>query len=248
MNIDYTKCKNVVEKLNSHFKDKTKIANVEFPLNINYGTNEFYLYMFYSCLLDYGMRSKIYHKNLIDTYTKYPNIFQPDYVVKMQEEKLRDIIINNIHPRYPNIAIKKWISLSNELIKYNSILDYLKTIKNFEDLNKFIKNTKNYGQKTGGLLMRIICDSKICDFQENITSIPIDRHDIEISYLTSIINSSSISNDKIKELSNTYVSVGKELDINPSDIDKYLWEIGNSYCNKKVCEECPLNNMCTRIK
>lgn len=40
--------------------------------------------------------------------------------------------------------------------------------------------------------------------------------------------------------------VGKELNINPSDIDKYLWKVGNSFCNKKNCEECPLNQMCIK--
>lgn len=92
--------------------------------------------------------------------------------------------------------------------------------------------------------MRIICDTKICDFQENVDSIPIDRHDIEISYLTNTINSSNISNREITELSDTYVNVGKDLNINPSNIDKYLWETGNSYCNRKICEECPLNSIC----
>lgn len=94
------------------------------------------------------MRSKTYHRNLIDTSIKYPNIFNPNYVIETSEEKLKDIIVNNIHPRYPNIAIKKWITLSNELNKYNSILDYLKSINSFEELSKFIKNTKSYGQKT----------------------------------------------------------------------------------------------------
>lgn len=247
LNVDYVKCKEVVEKLNNHFENKVELASVDYPSNINYGTNEYYLYMFYSCLLDYGMRSKIYHKNLIDTYIKYPNIFNPNYVVEASEEKLKDIIVNNIHPRYPNIATKKWITLSNELNKYNSILDYLKSINSFEELSKFIKNTKSYGQKTGGLLMRIICDSKICNFKEDIKSIPIDRHDIEISYLTGIVNTTNISNKDIIELSDTYVKVGKELNINPSNVDKYLWEVGNSYCNKKSCEECPLNNICGKI-
>lgn len=107
LNVDYVKWKEVVEKLNNHFENKVELANVDYPSNINYRTNEYYLYMFYSCLLDYGMRSKIYHKNLIDTYIKYPNIFNPNYVIETSEEKLKDIIVNNIHPRYPNIAIKK---------------------------------------------------------------------------------------------------------------------------------------------
>lgn len=248
LNIDYSRCKEVVKALNNYFVDKAELANVEFPININYGTNNYYLYMFYSCLLDYGMRSKVYHKNLIDTYKKYPNIFCPSYVNEMSIEDLHNIIVNNIHPRYPNVATKKWIKLSNKLAKYDSILMCLKTISSFEELNKFIQDIKGYGQKTGGLLIRIICDSKICNFQENISSIPIDRHDIEISYLTNIINENNISNDKIKKLSDTYVKVGEELNINPSDIDKYLWELGNSYCSRKSCEKCPLNKMCIKSK
>lgn len=189
---------------------------------------------------------KIYHKNLINTCIKYPNIFQPWYIPKISDETLKDIMINNIHPRYPNIAVKKWLSLSNELIKYENISDYLKRISSFEELSRFIKNTKCYGQKTGGLLMRIICDTQICNFKENIKSIPIDRHDIEISYLTGIINSVAISNKEIIELSDTYVRVGKMLKIDSSNIDKYLWQIGNLYCNKKKCKECPLNNICNK--
>ena len=49
-----------------------------------------------------------------------------------------------------------------------------------------------------------------------------------------IVNTTNISNKDIIELSDTYVNVGKELNINPSNVDKYLWEVGNSYCNKKV--------------
>lgn len=200
--------------------------------------------MFYSCLLDYGMRSKIYHKHLSTTYATYPDIFNPRYVVNMKEDLLKDIIVNNIHPRYPNIAVKKWIELSKGLQRYDSILNYLKTLNSFEKLEYFVKNIKGYGQKTGGLLIRIICDVKICNFKENVKSIPIDRHDIEISYLTGIISKQKIGNKEINDLSDMYVKIGEELNINPDDIDKYLWEIGNSFCNKKKCNECPINICC----
>lgn len=246
MEINYNKCRKVVEKLNSYFDNNDEIANVNYPLNIEFKTNEYYLYMFYSCLLDYGMRSKIYHKNLIDTYMKHKNIFEPSYVIEMSEEDLKNIIVNYIHPRYPNIATKKWITLSRELFKYDNVLKKLENINSFEELNKFIKNTKSYGQKTGGLLIRIICDSGICNFRESVKAIPIDRHDIEISYITGIIDSMNIDSRQITNLSDTYVNVGQELKINPSNIDKYLWEIGNSFCNRKNCQNCPLNDVCIK--
>lgn len=132
------------------------------------------------------------------------------------------------------------------MVEYNDVLEHLKSLNNFEELELFIKSINGYGQKTGGLLIRIICDTKVRNFKENVESIPIDRHDIEISYLTGIISDKKIGNKEIKNLSDTYVKISKKLNINPSNIDKYLWEIGNSFCNKKNCNECPLKNLCKK--
>ncbi len=63
--------------------------------------------MFYSCLLNYGMKSKLYHKNLCNTYKSHPEIFVPQKACEMNEKTLNDIIVNFIHPRYPNTATKK---------------------------------------------------------------------------------------------------------------------------------------------
>lgn len=246
--MDYNKCKEVVKALDNYYKDEKNIAEIACPSNVEYRSHEYYLYMFYSCLLDYGIRSKIYHKNLTNTYLKYPQIFNPNYVCRMSEQELKDIIVKNIRPRYPNIAVKKWLVLSNELKKFDSLDNYLKEIKSFDELNRFVRSIKGYGQKTGGLLVRIIYDSDICNFEENIKCIPIDRHDIEISYLNSIIDSKSISKNDIIKLSDLYVEVCNELKIDPSNIDRYLWETGNTYCNNKQCGECPLNCTCSKLK
>ncbi len=147
--IDFEQCTKIVKLLDEHFTSQKALAEVEYPLNIKKNSIQYILYMFYSCLLDYGMRSKIYHKNLIETYEKFPNIFDPNEVVKMEENTLLNIIKNNIHPRYPNIAVKKWFDLSKTLIEYDDILGTLKSLNSVEELTSFIKNIKGYGQKTG---------------------------------------------------------------------------------------------------
>ena len=127
--------------LKAYFETQNKnLAVVEFPSSITYGSLEWLIYVFYSCLLDYGMRSKIYHQNLINTYFKHPEIFNPKYVINNQnnEQLLLDTIKNNIHPRYPNIALKKWISVSNELAKYDNLLEIIKSYKYFNELSIFI--------------------------------------------------------------------------------------------------------------
>ena len=198
--------------------------------------------MFYSCLLDYGMRSKIYHQNLINTYSSHPEIFNPRYVIN-NNQNLLEILKNNVHPRYPNIAIKKWLTLSNELAKYDNLRETIKSFKSFNDLNEFVKKINCYGQKTGGLLLRSIVDAKICNF-DALDFIPLDRHDIEISYLNNIVSTKKLSSKEINNLSTVWIENAKKVGISPSDIDKYLWEVGNQFCNSKNCVECPLNQRC----
>ncbi len=247
-NINYEKCKNVVKSLNDYYKGNKDLANIEFPSNIIINSHEYYLYIFYSCLLNYGMRSKVYNQNLINTYKDVPNLFNPNYIITLNEESLKSQLIKNIHPRYPNVGTRKWMELSKQLIQYKNLPDDLKILKSIGELNEFIKGIKGYGRKTGNLLIRMIRDSKICNFTEEIESIPIDRHDIEISYLTGITNKLKLNDKEIEDLSNAYVESGNDLNISPSNIDKYLWELGATLCTKKKCSECPLNIYCKNVQ
>ena len=144
MNISNENMIKTIEKLDKYFSniDINEVANIEFPNEIEYKSNEQLYYIFYSCLLDYGMRSKIYHNNLINTYHNFKEIFNPYYVVNNfnnDSSTLQLIIKENIHPRYPNVAVNKWIGLSKELSKYDNLLEKIKSFKTFEELNRFIK-------------------------------------------------------------------------------------------------------------
>ena len=118
------------------------------------------------------------------------------------------------------------------------------SLKFYNIANKFINTSKSYGQKTGGLLLRLIYESNICILDDGIQAIPLDRHDIEISYLNGIIKNKELTAKQIAELSTAYISASDKLKINPSFVDKYLWKIGNQYCNKHNCINCPLGNNC----
>lgn len=248
MKIDNNKLYRVIEAMHDYFKEqKEDYAIVEYPNSIEYKSNEWLIYMFYSCLLDYGMRSRIYHQNLIATYNKFPEIFNSKIVIEKfwnNPELLLDILKNNLHPRYPNIAVKKWFNLSLELNKTNNVLEKIKSFNSFNELMLYIKSINGFGQKTGGLLLRLIYESGICNFSDELPSIPLDRHDIEISYLNNIIECKNLKEKEIADLSKCYIDNGKKLGIQPNLVDKYLWEIGNRFCNKKDCRNCPLFNSC----
>ncbi len=239
----------LVQKMHEYYSssDSNTLATVDFPKLIEYKSNEWLIYIFYSCLLDYGMRSQNYHNNLINTYHIHSQIFNPRYVIEnfsINKEELLSIMKNNIHPRYPNVAVDKWINLSMELSKYNNLLDKIKEFNNFNELNLFIRNINGYGQKTGGLLLRLIYESGVCNFNDKLGYIPLDRHDIEISYLNNIIDSQKLNSKQIEELSNLYIESGEKIGIDANLVDKYLWNIGNDFCNRKNCISCPLHYDC----
>lgn len=240
------------KKLKAYYTENAETASVIVPDTIKAKSLDYLIYIFYSCLLDYGMRSKIYHDNLVNTYQTHREIFNPGYVVSKyfnNTSELLEIIKENIHPRYPNIAVKKWIALSkfiNDNYPDNKLIQAITSLNSYSELYNFITNINGFGQKTGGLLLRLIYESGICNFDGEIQDIPIDRHDVEISYLNGIVERDKLNQKEIKELGNIWCCVAKENGISNCFIDKYLWSIGNSFCTKKKCLECPLSDNCKR--
>ena len=236
--------------MKDYFSNTISDATVEVPVEIVDNKQEYLNYIFYSCLLDYGMKSKLYHQNLKNTYKLHKEIFCSKYVIenyKNNQEKLLKIIRENIHPRYPNVAVKKWLELSeylNTTYPDDELYNKIASLNTYQELSSFLIKINGYGQKTGGLLIRLIYEANICNITDNLENIPIDCHDIEISYLNGVINKKDLNKTNINKLGKLWVEVAVANNINPSDIDKYLWSIGNTLCNKKRCDSCPLNFNC----
>ena len=119
----------------------------------------------------------------------------------------------------------------------------------YADFQSAISQIKGLGQKTGGLLLRLLIDEKLIEPIDGITDIPIDRHDIDLCVWLGIISGITIEEVKknkkvIKLLSSIWVAAAKDLNISPSLADQYMWIIGSRYCSKKQCHICPLVNNC----
>ncbi|MDE6141080.1 MAG: hypothetical protein K2G03_00610, partial [Bacilli bacterium] len=113
-----------------------------------------------------------------------------------------------------------------------------------EELENFVKSIGGYGQKTGGLLIRLVVDANIIANVKDLTFIPIDRHDMEISYLSGILDKPNLNEREIRKLSDILINSGHKIGLDASTVDKYLWNIGSSFCNKEKCENCPLMSIC----
>lgn len=248
--INVVRMDDCIECLSLYFENNFSDADVLVPAEIQGDMVECGYYLFFSCLLDYGMKSKIYHQHLTETYQKHREIFSFSFVCEKylaNPEQLATIIRRNIHPRYPNVAVKKWLHLSNyfheNFENKNEIIERIAECKSYSQLEDFINEIGGYGQKTGGLLIRLLYEKGFCSFPR-VENIPIDRHDLEISYLCGIINKKELNQKEIELLGKTFVERAERFKIDGSLIDKYLWSIGNLFCQKKKCEDCPLKNRC----
>lgn len=45
LNIDYQRCRKIVLLLKKYFQNQNNLAIIEYPVNITYGTNEYYIYV-----------------------------------------------------------------------------------------------------------------------------------------------------------------------------------------------------------
>jgi hypothetical protein len=81
-NID--RAREVVKALHSYFRDvqTVKKATIELPNDIEYRSKEHYLYIFYGCLLDYGVKSYYYHQRLKFAYSEFRELFSPSYILE----------------------------------------------------------------------------------------------------------------------------------------------------------------------
>lgn len=237
-------------------KDIQKQTQITVPKSIILYSATHYCYLFYNCLINYGIKSNILHENLLRLYEQRPNLFSPSYIMEtysINYEELAKILRSNIHVRYPNECAKRWIGLSTILhTQYqDNPKEMFKGKSKYYEFKNAISKIKGFGQKTGGLLLRMLIDNDMLKPIDGIQEIPIDRHDIDLCIWLGII--SGLTADEIKKsqktiklLSDTWIKAANNFYISPSLADQYLWIIGSEFCTLKNCVHCPINHLCNR--
>ena len=253
---DLYRAKESLKLMDAYFANKNikNQAQVILPDGVEKYGQQHYCYLFLSCLLNHGMKSSTLHENLQSLYQNKIEVFSPEYVFTSYKDNysdLADLLRTYIHVRYPNESAKRWIALCENLhINYhdNPKEKFLGKTK-YDELKKVICSINGMGQKTGGLLLRILIDNGMVISTDGIREIPIDRHDIDLCVWLGVIKnitSDEIKKDKkiISKLSEVWVQASDDLAISPSVTDQYLWIIGSQLCTNKYCDGCPICAMC----
>jgi endonuclease III len=252
---DISKPRIVIRKLHEFFSATDSLtATITPPEELEWESKEHFLYIFYGCLLDYGMKSSIYHENLKKAYKQKPDLFDPRYIVETFQRNVQDlaaVLKDLVRVRFPNEGARRWLSLSEILLeKYNGDpRDMFTPLMSFDDAKNAVLSIKGFGQKTGGLLVRILYENDLITVQGSLNHIPIDRHDIEISIMLGVVDNDGVKTENatvIEQLSSIWVEASLAEGVDPCEIDRNLWLLGSHLCSKKKCCHCPLNDMCNQ--
>ncbi len=259
---DIDRARETARALHSYFRDAQTVrkATIELPEDIEYESRDHYLYVFYGCLLDYGVRSYHYHQRLRLAYSEFRELFNPDYILENFEndiEGLSRILSRYLRVRFPTEAAKRWFSLSEVLCrKYDcDPRNLIKEATTLYELRNLVTEIRGFGQKTGGLLIRILYENGLLGNMNNdcMPFIPIDRHDVKVSMRLGIIrgleedsSSDRVSNRLPAELSKIWVEASVLESIDPAETDRNLWLLGSGLCASNKCYLCPVKGLCSQ--
>jgi len=264
LSVDYERAKLVVLNIQKAFKEKAGLlASIEdlieyqIPEGVIPLSKAHSLFLFYTAFNDQGMKSsRLYHR-MKEMFKSFQDLFNPGYILEQykNEEDINLIKATGLFlgTRYPGETGRRWYVNSQKLQQLfdgdpRKLFQYS---RNATVLLEKIKSFRGYGPKTGGMLLRAIIGLKFAEVDglEKVF-MPVDIHDVRISFYTGILN----NNDAIPDYENYHLYVKRvqeiildtcnSLQINWLDIDRGLWLTGSKGCVKKKCNLCPLYDLC----
>lgn len=187
-------------------------------------------FIFYITGLDYATKSQPLYERANKLFTKDKKLFDPKHIAKLSDEDIYTYIINFLKPRYPNEAVKRFGINSKLLIdKYKSnpknIFTSSQTAK--EAIEK-VRDFRGYGPKIGNFFARTIINYFSITYSDiDDILIPVDRHDVKISYLMGFIDNPKMSKKNIDKVKNIFNLACKETKTSWLIFDKALWIMGS---------------------
>jgi len=236
------------EKDKSFFQHKKNLLEYQIPDAIDYASKEHAMFYFFLIFNDHGTKSINLYKNFKNLFVKNSDYFNPKKIAYLEDELKEEIA--KLGVRYANNSFKYWVYNAQKIVNefdgdvYNLFTSYDDAM----ELYKKIKEFKGYGDKTTGLLLRVINGvgfNKLDNFYD--VPLPVDTHDSKIAINCNMIDSFDYNKaDKkvLKDVSKIWQDLANSMGYKWEELDKALWILGSVGCVKKDCQDCPIKLDC----
>jgi len=240
--------------MNAYIKDsgvfeyKSNLLEYQIPNGVVYASKEHAMFYFFLIFNDHGTKSTRLYENFKKLFGENSNYFNPKKIANLEDELKEKIA--QLGVRYANNSFKYWVYNAQKIVdEFDG--DIYKLFTNYKDatqLYKKIKEFKGYGDKTTGLLLRVIDGvefTKLENFEQ--VPLPVDTHDSKIAINCNMIEKFDYNKADRKTLQNVsymWQDLSNSIGINWEELDKALWILGSVGCVQKECGQCPINMYC----
>lgn len=188
------------------------------------------LYIFYVLQLDYAMKSQILYKGAKQLYSENKMFFIPDYIGKLSETSLAEIIRKYLHPRYINEAVKRFKINTDTLVnKYNGDpRNIFEKVLLAQEVLKKIKDFRGFGPKIGNFFVRTMINTYNYSYPDIDTILPpVDIHDVKIAHLLGYIENNQMTEKNIILVKKLWNDACIKAEESWLIFDKALWLLGS---------------------
>lgn len=228
------------------------------PDNLIEGSKEHALYLTLIISIDYMTDAVKLWRNARGTYRLYPEKFDPQVILGLGERTVTSFV-RGLGARYPKAGAKTWRKISKILMeKYGGdprnltpeplTIEQLKTkLRDFPYLR---------GNKLSNFYLRAMGESgllKISDFSE--LDIPVDIQVARFTVYTGVLKLTSDSfegcvhkNPLRGLIEEVWRNAAKKIETYPWKLDEPIWTVGSKLCTKRICSNCPVEDLCDKAK
>jgi len=244
----------IVKKIMSAYKDEKGILENQIPMGVEYCSSEhadFYFYLIYN---DHGTKSTGLYERFKALYENHSELFDAKYIVEKYTNKEMELYkdyLQFLGLRYPKKSTQYWIYNATKLCEEfdgDTMQLYNYTDESLQ-IYKSIKSFKGYGDKTTGLLLRVIdgvgFNKKLLNFED--VPLPVDTHDTKIAIKCDLIEEfdyEKADKKKLQKVSKIWQDAVNKTEYSWKELDKALWILGSVGCVSKQCFICPMVKDC----
>jgi len=226
--------------------------------NLVEGSKEHALYLTFIVSIDYMTDAVKLWSNARGAYRIYPERFDPKVILKLGDRTLTSFL-RGLGARYPESGAQTWKTISKILIeKYNGDpRDLTQDPKTIQQLKSELKQFPYLrGNKLSNFYLRTMGEKgllKISDFSE--LDIPVDIQVARFTLYTGVLKVLSesfegcVHKDPLRGLiEEAWRNAARKINTCPWKLDEPIWTVGSKLCSKRQCSNCPVGDLCDKVK
>jgi hypothetical protein len=262
--IDEKKAASIAERLDGQFYARKgffqgyEMPEYVLPRNLTTGSLEHALYFTFVISIDYSTDALKLWRNSRETYELYPERFVPKEIMALEDRTVVGFV-RGLGARYPKSGANAWKRISKVLVeKYagdprnmtpeaSSISEIKSKLSDFPYLK---------GPKLSNFYLRAMGESgllKISDFDK--LDIPVD---IQVARFTTYTGVATLLSDSFQGcvhknplrslIEEVWRNAAGRINTPPWKLDEPIWTIGSKLCSKRLCDKCPVDDLCDKVK